>query len=216
MRRHGQACVDSRRTKTTPLEDDAALTQQIDYSRELARKAIHLVCLVIPIAVLSAPRQTVLALLVPATIAYAGADLLRLKWRSLNAVFQTFGGIVFRPHEEKRLTGATCMLTAAVASILLFAREVAALSLLFLILGDTAAAIVGRRFGRTRVFGKTLEGSMACLAACMLSLLAVPAVGYPAGAVGAITATLIEVLPIPLDDNLSLPLVSGFAMQMIL
>jgi len=84
-----------------------------------------------------------------------------------------------------------------------------------LVLGDTAAALVGKTVGRVRILGKTLEGSLACFAVSFLFAWGV--VGLPAwvAACGALTATLFELLPIPLDDNFRIPLSAGYVMKLL-
>ena len=92
----------------------------------------------------------------------------------------------------------------------------AVLALSFLILGDTAAAIVGKSVGRVRIFGKTLEGSLACFAVCYGLTAIMPGIPFPVGLIGAAVATVFELLPIPLDDNFRIPLSAGFAMELLL
>jgi glycerol-3-phosphate acyltransferase PlsY len=76
--------------------------------------------------------------------------------------------------------------------------------------------VVGRAWGRARLFGKTLEGTAACLLSCAVIALLVPHLPLRAGWVGAGVAALVELLPIPVDDNLSIPIFSGWAMQALL
>ena len=64
--------------------------------------------------------------------------------------------------------GSTYFIFSAILTILLFPKSIAIVSLLILILSDTAAAIIGKWIGRIRIFGKTLEGSMAFLITSLL------------------------------------------------
>ena len=74
----------------------------------------------------------------------------------------------------------------------------------------------GIQFGRTRLFQKTLEGSLAHLLACLVAsgVIAefVPMPIWIAGC-GALAATVIEVLPIALDDNLTVGIASASVMH---
>ena len=56
---------------------------------------------------------------------------------------------------------------------------------------------------------------LACLATCLVIARIVPGLSWPVSIVGAAMATLIELLPIPLDDNLRIPLAAGFAMTLM-
>jgi dolichol kinase len=44
----------------------------------------------------------------------------------------------------------------------------------------------------------------------------VPELPLVVGLVGAIVATVFELLPVPLDDNFRIPLSAGFAMELLL
>jgi glycerol-3-phosphate acyltransferase PlsY len=104
----------------------------------------------------------------------------------------------------------------------LFEKELAIACLSFLVLGDMFAAIIGMRFGRTQIWaGKSLEGSLACFIVCFVIGLFVAWL-FPAHlnlqiiALGAFTATIVELLPLGLDDNLTIPLISGLVMEILI
>ena len=82
------------------------------------------------------------------------------------------------------------------------------------------ATAVGERFGRTKIVGgKSLEGTLAFFAAAVMSgvLLSLTALPLPFGLLlaGAVVAAAVEVLPLPLNDNLTIPVISGGAMELI-
>jgi len=110
------------------------------------------------------------------------------------------------------------LLIAALLAVEMFPRPVAAAALGYTILGDAMAALVGKAYGRTKVFGKTLEGSVAGLAACLLWAAFLASAGWiswPVAVAGALVASLIEMLPIPLDDNLGMTLFAGYTMKLL-
>jgi glycerol-3-phosphate acyltransferase PlsY len=59
---------------------------------------------------------------------------------------------------------------------------------------------------------KSIEGSLACLSIC--SVVGGIFLGW-IGILGAIIATLSELAPLPVDDNLRIPLISGFIMHVL-
>ncbi|OQX51655.1 MAG: hypothetical protein B5M53_10745 [Candidatus Cloacimonas sp. 4484_209] len=75
---------------------------------------------------------------------------------------------------------------------------------------------MGTKFGRLVLFReKTLEGSLSCFLICILVSLFIrdlPPVVTIAGAVG---ASLVELFPFGVDDNLMLPLISGLLMEVV-
>lgn len=187
---------------------------------ELKRKAIHLASLSIPIAYYASPaewsRNWERALLALVIVSLA-IEVFRLNHPRIRHIFRHFFGELLRNHEEASLLGSTYLLIAVLLTLHLFEKPVAVLALGFLIIGDTVAAIVGKSIGRVDLLGgKTLEGSVACLLVCYGLTLLMPDIPFHVRIVGALTATLFELLPIPLDDNFRIPLSAGFAMELLL
>ena len=127
--------------------------------------------------------------------------------------------MILKREERFQPTGTTLLLLASFFVFLLFDKYIAITALLFVAVGDPVAAIVGSRFGKHMLSEKTVEGSMACLASCLIvgmlmtktsSTLTLPTVTY-----GAICATVAEMLPIPADDNFTMPLSSAVVMALI-
>ncbi|NQU28722.1 MAG: hypothetical protein HQ528_10565 [Candidatus Marinimicrobia bacterium] len=113
------------------------------------------------------------------------------------------------------LTGATWSILGLLSAIIIFPPPIAIFAMLIMTLGDPIAAIAGQTFGRLRIFGKTIEGSLAGIAVCIvfgILFLKIPLAVLTAGAVGGM---LVELLPLPLNDNLIIPIAAGFSMVTI-
>ena len=124
---------------------------------------------------------------------------------------------MLRKHEQDGdLTGASYILLTASASVALFSKPVAIAAISFIIVGDAAAALIGRKFGRTKIGNKTLEGSLGCLAATVLVAVFTPGISLQAALLGALVTTVVEAWPMGVDDNVSVPLLSGLAMTMFI
>ena len=82
-------------------------------------------------------------------------------------------------------------------------------------LGDTAAALVGMQIGRIRIWEKTLEGTLAGLAVCLLVGWFFKDVSWGVSVGGAVTAMLVELLPIEIDDNIRVPVAAGLIMVIL-
>ncbi len=123
---------------------------------------------------------------------------------------------LFKSAERTRVTGATFLILAAMLAFVWFSREAAVLGLLFVAVGDPAAAVVGSRSGRGRIFGKSLAGTLAfAVAAGAAGALAALHPDVPLAwwvAVGVAVAAVVELLPLPLDDNFTVPLAAGGVM----
>lgn len=103
-----------------------------------------------------------------------------------------------------------------------FDKEIFLAAAAFLIIGDTVAAIVGQLLGRVRIFGKSLEGTLSNFLACVLialflSKLPIPPKGIflplKIGVIGAICASVVELMPFKINDNVAIPVVAGIVMQ---
>jgi dolichol kinase len=177
---------------------------------EISRKIVHLTSLSIPIGYALTSKQTALTVLIPLTMAFLGVDLLRRFHPGTASLFKTyFIGKVLREKEINTLMGSTYFLVSTVLIILLFPMTIAIVSLLILVLSDTCAALVGKGIGRVPIWGKTLEGSLAFLISALLIVWIYPGLEKGSGSLAALGSTLIELLPVPLDDNLTIPFVAA-------
>ena len=210
--------TEPRRSLTSPLQDRVWLT-------EARRKAIHLAFILLPLDILHAwlpwPNSTRawrLALLL-CVMAAVIIDVVRIHERRVQAWFRRFLGELIREHEQFNLLGSTYLLLATLLALEIFPRPIAAAALGFTVLGDAFAALAGRAYGRTRLFGKSLEGFGAGLVACLAWAVYVAALGHLPWHIvlgGALVASLVEMLPIPLDDNLGVTLAAGYAMKILM
>ena len=177
---------------------------------EIRRKLVHLISLSIPIGYALTSRATALSVLIPLSLAFLLVDVLRHVHPGTASLFRRyFFGIVLREKEENTLMGSTYFLLSSTLVILLFPRTIAIVSLLILVISDTCAAWVGKTVGRVHLLGKTLEGSLAFLVSGLLIVSVYPGLNRFAGGLGVLGATLVELLPIRVDDNFSIPLVAG-------
>lgn len=146
-------------------------------------------------------------------------DLIRLNVPSINRVVLTKFSSFIRANEAHRLTGTAPYVLGIGLSLYLYHTDIATAAICFLAFGDVAATTIGERYGRTKIGNKSLEGSLAFVAAAVLAGLSLPLVGITVvpGVIltGAIVAAGVELLPLPVNDNLVIPLVSGGVMTLI-
>jgi acyl phosphate:glycerol-3-phosphate acyltransferase len=200
-------------------------------AREIRRKSFHVLAgMSIPVLYylflgwehLTGRPYTYLAqwILVAATAAILAVDVIRLRHQFFKIVFIDFFGPLLRRHEIDALTGATYLMLSSTICILVFRSEVAIAAISFMVIGDALAAVIGRSIGKPVFFGKSLEGAAACLAGCLLvgtviAFLPGSALRLWPMACGALTATVAELLPFQLDDNITIPLLSGLVMNLM-
>jgi dolichol kinase len=188
------------------------------YATEIIRKGIHLCSLLIPVVYYFIPKQTALAILIPLTLAFGLSDIGRLFVPAVGRIYNTYFGFLLRSHEQngggRRLNGATYVLIAATLLVLFFPKVIAITAIAVLIISDTSAALIGRRYGKHRFMSKSLEGAGAFFISGLLVVAFTPKVEYaPAeyliGAAAALFGAVVESSAIGLDDNLSIPLTVG-------
>ncbi len=182
---------------------------------EIGRKAIHLSAILIPVGYYFIPERLGRTILIALTVVSFVIDVIRLNQPRIRSFFYIFFGRLVRDHERFNLLGATYLLLSSLICVYAFDKAVAVAALAFLVVGDTTAAIVGKSIGRIPIFGKTLEGSLACFLVCLVVGWVIPELSLKQAVAGAAMATVVELLPVPLDDNLRIPLAAGFTMTLI-
>ena len=121
----------------------------ITYVSEVRRKLVHLIGLLIPICYYFWPSEAqAKAILLGGMIIAVGVDTFRLGEPRYRNLLHSLSGELIRPGEKSNLLGSTCLLISSTITVFLFPKEIAVAALCFLIVGDTVAALVGRRFGR--------------------------------------------------------------------
>ena len=194
------------------------------YAVELVRKSIHLCSLSIPVVYSFAGRSTMLWILVPLTLAFGCSDLLRLLFPAFGTVYMRMFGWLLRPHERnhsrKRLTGATYVLLSAVLCIVIFPKVIFITAFAILIVSDTLAALVGRKYGRVPFLKKSRAGAIAFFLSALVVVAVAPKAGYQPiefmiGLLGALVGTVVESLSIIVDDNISIPITIGATMWVL-
>ena len=144
-------------------------------------------------------------------------ETIRLHLPVVNRLFFHYFHSLLRGEEEKKLTGTPYFLGGVLLSILLFDVDIALFSITILTVGDPAASTIGKRWGRYRIKGKSLEGSMAFFITTAVVGLILQRLwpGLPATVIiaGVVTGTLTELLSTKVNDNFLIPLTAAGAME---
>jgi dolichol kinase len=178
------------------------------------RKLMHLAMTVIPAAGWLWSYSLTLGLAGMFLLASLVLEAARRWWPQANRLLWRLLPTTFRQWEDRRVLGSTWLAIGTFVALLVFGRDIGGTAILFLIWGDAAAELVGRRWGRPGG-GKTVVGSLGCLVACLVAGL----VGVGLGRLspwsvlaGAVVATLVERRSPPPDDNVWIPILSGLIM----
>lgn len=186
--------------------------------KELLRKAFHLTGLIVPVLYcFIVPRDYALICLAIVALVAGILEIVRLSGHGI------YPDMLLRdPSEKKRLYGYFWAILSMLLAVFLFDKVIAVASMLFMLLGDSAAGIAGAVLVRREA--KPLTGPKPPLVmavtffTCMLSgLLFYPVLSLPVIFAGAIGATIAEAFTwriwgYKINDNLSIPLASGALM----
>ena len=142
-------------------------------------------------------------------------DLFRFLHKKTNILLTEKIKSIFRKGEEKKFSTMTIFLISFFITVLVFDIEIAITALIFLVFGDMSSKIFGLAYGRHKIFEKTFEGMLAFVGTVIVfgfvlyTSIEIPFIILLAGA---ISAPIIEILPLELNDNLTIPVLSGVAM----
>lgn len=194
------------------------------YVAELIRKGIHLSSLAIPVLYYFLSKTSALWILIPITAVFLLADVARLFHEPTGQLYGKFFGFLLRSHERndrgRQLTGASYVLLSATICILIFPKVIVITAFAILIISDSAAALIGRKFGRHPFLKKSAEGSTAFLITALIVIAVTPKISYLPleyliGAVASLVGALVEAVSIGIDDNVSIPFSIGVAMWLL-
>lgn len=191
----------------------------------IARKVWHASMGLVLVAVFSGNLVSQSVLLWGLSILFAltvGFEVARLKNPLVNEkIIKVFGPII-RTNEVKKCSTIGFFLAASILSIVVFPKPVAILALLFLSVGDPTASFFGVLFKKrsVKLIGqKSLHGSMACFMMCAaVTMLYLQSSGIGGvmllrlSVLGGLAGAVAEAAPLEIDDNFSVPVVSGFIM----
>ena len=201
------------------------MSENISYFNEVRRKLVHLSSLWMPAVMLFASgyRWYLAAffgallignLLVEHT--YASG-----RYPQINKLYDRFFGGMLRFEVKPGMwviSGGPYVFASAALSLVLFVPEIAASGMTAMLLGDTAAALIGRRFGKHKtVNGKSYEGFAAFVIAAAVGIYVIKTiVGVPAIPVwgiilAAFAGSMVELFEkqLKIDDNFSIPVAVG-------
>jgi len=143
------------------------------------RKLLHGLVIILPLSVFYGPyllgleRDSLAFITFLLFVVSSLVELLRLGNHSFGKWFYSAFGSMLRDEERKSLTGATYVagatfLCAWMSTISEEFAACACLSLTLFILGDAAAALIGKSIGRIFIGKKTMEGAIGCFILCIL------------------------------------------------
>ena len=178
--------------------------------QEACRKIIHSLIVFVPL-IARFSYSLAYFLLTAGIIIYSWSEFQRLTGHYV-PVFSEIKAKAFRSQDMIHFAKAPVTLAmGAMGALALYPMPAAAVAIYALAFGDTAACLVGKSFGKTKIpyTSKTWAGSAACFATVFALAFHATGCDIAKTASVALAATLTELLPIKDYDNLLIPLVTG-------
>lgn len=188
---------------------------------QLGRRAFHLINGILVASLYNAffTRQSAISIIGAIACVIYLFEQFRIAYPELAQKASWLTNSFLRAEEQFRESSMLPYVIALLLTLITFPKNIALIAIYTLAVADPASALIGIKFGKYKIFSeKTLEGSVAFFAVAFLINLAVfhfeaGVLLGPALAVSAVIAVLtaaFEMLPIRIDDNLTIPLFIGF------
>lgn len=197
----------------------------INYKHEVIRKLIHFNSLSIPIVYYYISREDAIIILSIMTLLALILDIGRYYSKSIADVMNNIFGVLFRKHEldskKKNLNGATYVLLSALVCVIIFPKVLFITAFSILIISDSMAALIGRKFGRRKFLSKSFEGSMAFFLSAAVVVHFTPKIlnshtEYIIAIIAALVGTIVENISFGFaDDNFAIPISIGATMWLL-
>jgi dolichol kinase len=183
---------------------------------EIIRKSIHFFIAITP-SMAALNRTFTVFFLMAGTLVYTFMEYLRLSGVKI-PVISSLTSMASRSRDIGRFVmGPVTLGMGALIALLLYPSPIAAIAIYALAFGDGFASLAGKFFGKWQpafLFGKSVEGSLVCFLAVLISSYAVSG-SVRISIVSAFTAMVVEAMPFEDYDNLVLPVTVGLAVQIV-
>jgi len=180
----------------------------LNYNQEVYRKLIHLSSSSIPFMLWYFGKDIFLPWIICIAIMLPLLDYVRIHNKSLHHIYNKYFSIITRPIEQQILSGASWVIIGSAITIYFFSEDIAIIGLLVLSIADSAASIIGIKFGKTYLFSKSLEGSFAFLISAMIIVFSLSSAPTYINLIAVTLTTVAELFSTPrINDNILIPLV---------
>lgn len=201
-------------------------SSQISFFYEIMRKGTHMGALIIPgcYFLFELSKVQMLWFMIPLALLIIFADVSRLRnyWFWKQDIVRKLLSPMVRSHEANGdFTGATYILMSFCLTIALYPKAVAITAICFIIVGDTFAALIGRKINSPKFYkNKSVAGSLGCLAGMAIVAIVVtkfvPGITLQVALWGALVGTIFEAFSFGIDDNVTVPILSGLFMTLFI
>ncbi len=200
------------------LISDPTHKSRLFSKRDLLRENIHISAFLVALVTMwfSLSHFWIAFIIFMVTLAYAVSETARMLGVNIPLVSAITRNAALQPEVQEFVTAPIYFAFGIMLALLLFPAPVSYASIAIFALGDSFATIFGKTLGK-HVFpynkGKKLEGT---IFGFIFGLIGALVFIDPLKAIlGALTAMIVETLPTPINDNLTIPLAAGLIMLVL-
>ncbi|ADN01004.1 diacylglycerol/polyprenol kinase family protein [Spirochaeta thermophila] len=179
--------------------------------QEVLRKSLHMSIALSPGVANTLGALPTIILLALGVTAYTLAEALRISGRRVGLISLITEWASRERDRDRFVLGPVTLGLGAMLALLLYPAPAATIAIYALAFGDGFASLMGRSLGGPRIpgtGGKTITGAFACFLAVYAA--AFPLTRHPGEAAAiALSATLLELVPVDDLDNILLPVGTG-------
>jgi len=185
---------------------------------EIIRKSIHLCCSLLPLLYyfyLSREQIIIISSIISITLIIS--EYLRYHYNTTRNLFhRVFDSLLRESEKDKTITGATYLFISATVTFIIFKKNIAIPAVLVLTISDSFAAIVGKATVSPKFIGKSVAGSLTFFIITGIILIIL----FPGKAalmvMVAALLTILEALPLKINDNIVIPIATGILLYLVI
>ncbi len=209
-------------TSESTIDNSGAKRSDLHLPRKIWHMGMGSLCLVFYYSFVERESLALLAFVV-AVLGFVW-DILRIKNRKVNEIAFKIGGPLYRDSEKSGISGLPYYALGISLSLFFYKENIALLSIWFLVFSDPISSLFGILFGKDKVLpNKSIQGSAAGFCTCYLITLFyclkisgvtenLVLFSLIAGLIGSISELLSA---FKVDDNLTIPVVSGLGLSVL-
>ena len=187
----------------------------LTYRQEVYRKLVHISSSTIALCLWYFGKDMMLKWVILVSILFPLFDYLRKYLPRIQRLYHNLFGIITRPNEYEGLSGASWVFIGAGVTVYLFNEKIAIIALLIMSLSDSAAALIGMKYGQTQLFNKSLEGSIAFFTTTYFIIILLTPASLIVILLTTFIVTAIELFSTQkFNDNIFIPLATGILLTL--
>jgi phosphoserine phosphatase/dolichol kinase len=202
-----------------PILNGSSIERRPISKRELIREVIHMAGFLVPVFTMlfSLNHFFVVSLILAVTGLYVASEIARILGVNVPIISTITWKAAMQPEIYEFITAPIFFAMGIILALIIFPPPISYASIAIFTLGDSFASLFGRKMGN-HVFpynkGKKIEGTLFgfLFASTGASVFIGPAMSLSRVLLAAASGMIMESLPTPVNDNLTIPLAAGLTL----